>query len=197
MLNESMRFALCEGTSGKSTEQVIVHQQEPQFRAKAEFDEQRKITSCKLLEMICSTEEKAWAYVAMKEIPKWYEVYGIHQSKNADDKVIAGVMKMDFLKDTHRHFTIEQAREMIRVLFPRKNKRLYKNGRTPGVKHLFESVSLVYNGNPNGCYKYCSKTVLEVAFTLEGFRYLDNTGNYAVNLVADDVNRAYRLFWPQ
>lgn len=62
-------------------------------------------------------------------------------------------------------FTVEEARQLIRIAFPNKLKTINKNHSSYGLKHLLERISRRF-----GQGKYCSNDTLKEAFLLEGFK---------------------------
>jgi len=133
-------------------------------------------------------------YEAMKELPDWFKHSGIYQSNNEDDILIASIKKMDFLLDYKSHFTVDQARELIKVLFPTKTKKIFEGSSSYGFKHLFEVISKSAIDSKYDMNKYCSNATAINAFELEGFDWIQEGPNRYMNLSAKEVNKVYKLF---
>lgn len=195
MAKKFPRFLISDPTNVKTKGPFIIHTLDPQFICRPEFDKKRHVVDCTLLEMFSDKGSISEAYDIMKEIPEWYKYSGVHQSSNAEDRIISDVANCEFLKDYRNHYTVNDAREIIRILFPTKAKRIYEGSSSYGIKHLFEHVSQSVIDRGFMVKKYCgNKTVID-AFEMEGFKMKEEGPNRYMNLLASEVNKAYRLFW--
>ena len=131
----------------------------------------------------------------VSEIPTWFKLSGIQQSSNQDDILIAKVHKMTSLADTSSHFSLDEAKSLIRILFPTKTKKIYEGSSSYGIKHFFEHVSMTIIDPKNRINKYCSNQTVIQAFEEEGFQWEQNGPNRYMNISAKEINRAYKLFW--
>lgn len=109
--------------------------------------------------------------------------------------LIAAVGKLSFLTDVSSHFTIEQAKSLIRLLFPTKTKKIYEGSSSYGIKHLFEHVSMTIINSGSRINKYCSNETVIIAFEEEGYKWQQEGPNRYINISAKEINRAKKLFW--
>jgi len=195
MARKYPRFLLSNPANTKSTGPFVIHTLSPQFIAKPEFDEKRNLVNTTLVDVWSKDYLAIDVWNTMKEITEWFKHSGRFQSNNEDDQLIVSVSKLKFLLDLKNHFTTEEARELIKILFPTKSKTIHRNHSSYGLKHLFESVSSYLHGDRNGSSKYCSNNTIIEAFKLEGYTIeYDGTPNPNMNLSGKEVNRAYRIF---
>jgi hypothetical protein len=195
MAKKFPRFLISDPTNVKFRGPFIVHTLEPQFICRPEFDEKRHVVDCFLLETFGNDNLANEASEIMKEIPEWYKHSGIHQSNHAEDKLLSEIGGCEFLKDHLTHYSVEDARKIIRILFPTKAKKIYEGSSSYGIKHLFEHISETISGLKFSTKKYCSNNTVIEAFEKEGFRMKEEGLNRYMNLLASEINRAKKLFW--
>lgn len=189
------RFLFSNPTNVKSEGPFIIHTLEPQFIVKPEFDEKRNIIDCRLLKVWSEEYDKGMVCQIVQEIPSWFKLSGNQQSSNQDDVLISSISMLSFLKDRSSHFTVDQAKILIRLLFPTKTKKIYEGSSSYGIKHLFEHVSMTVINSGQRENKYCSNQTILKAFEEEGFKWEQEGPNRYMNISAKEVNRAYKLFW--
>jgi hypothetical protein len=195
MARKYPRFLLSNPSNTKSSGPFVVHTLNPQFIVAPKFDDKRNLIDTILIDVWSKDSGLVEVYEIMKDIPSWFKHSGRLQSNNEDDLLINEINKLEFLSDRKSHFTIDQARDLIKILFPTKSKVICHSHSSYGYKHLFESVSSFILGDRYSSYKYCSNNTAIKAFELEGFKLVyDGSPNPAVNLSSKEVNRAYRLF---
>lgn len=198
MAKKFPRFLFSDPTNVKTKGPFIVHTLEPHFICKPIFDNKRNLIDLTAIEMFNEKDnalKHVKAHSVFDEMKEWYKYSGIHQSSNADDRIVSEVSKCEFLKDYTKHYTVEEARTVIKLLFPTKAKKIYEGSSTYGIKHLLEHVSQTVINSGHRTNKYCgNNTVIEV-FKTEGFKMVADGPNFHMNLLASEVNRAYRLFW--
>jgi len=195
MLRGYPRFLFSNPTNVKSEGPFIIHTLEPQFIVKPEFDSKRNIIDCRLLKVWADDYDKGMVYPIIEEIPAWFKLSGNQQSSNQDDVLIAAVSKLSFLTDISSHFTVEQAKSLIRLLFPTKTKKFYEGSSSYGIKHLFEHVSMTVINSGHRMNKYCSNQTVIEAFEEEGYKWEQEGPNRYMNISAKEINRAKKLFW--
>jgi hypothetical protein len=144
-------------------------------------------------------EDNAQKYVkahsVFDEMKEWYKYSGIHQSDNAEDKVLSEIYKLSFLKDDAvSAFTVDEVQAVIRIILPTKAKTIYNGSSSYGLKHLMEHISKTVLGN-GLINKYCSNDVLKDAFENENYRHIQEGPNRYYNILASEINRAKKLFW--
>jgi hypothetical protein len=128
----------------------------------------------------------------MKE---WYKYSGMHQSDNAEDKVLSDIHKLSFLKDEAiGAFTVDEVQAVIRIILPTKAKTIYNGSSSYGLKYLMEHISQTVLGKGR-INKYCTNDVLKDAFENENFRHIQEGPNQYYNILASELNRAKKLFW--
>jgi len=195
MKKQFPRFLFSDPTNVKEKGPYIVHTLEPQFICKLEFDKKRHVIDCRVLEIFDKNFSLLDVWPISKEIPEWYKHSGIHQSSNIEDKVLSEMSKCEFLQNHDEHYTVDEARQVVRILFPSKAKKIYEGSSSYGLKHLLEHVSEVVANVKFSTKKYCSNDTMIAAFEKEGFRMKEAGPNRYMNLLASEVNRAKRLFW--
>ena len=179
------RFLLSKASQSKSKGTFIIHTLEPPFIAEPLFNDLRQIIDVNILKV---WEEDLLPFVkageiAEKEIPKWWKYSGIHDSSDPRDQLISKLSKLDFLRDYHSAFTVEEAQEVIKIVFPTKAKNFYHGSNSYGLKHNFERLSMLFI---SGLYKnkYCSNDTIKSALINEGFRTKQDSPN-SPNIVAN------------
>jgi hypothetical protein len=190
------RFLLCKSTQPKSKGTFIIHTTDPQFIAEPEFNDARQIVSVHVIEAF---QQGTFYYskaceIADKEIPTWWKFSGIHDSCDSRDKLIASLAKLSFISNYREHYTIEEAREVIKVAYPTRAKNIYHGVNTYGIKHDFERISTLFN--KSGQSKYCSNDTVIKALELEGFKTkLEEPGspNFIANFSESEVNRMRKI----
>lgn len=193
MARKYPKFLWSNPTNAKSDGPFIVHTQEPRFLAKPHFDEQRNLNSITILEMWDNTYGHFDPEVQEieEEIFKWFEHSGRSISIHPHDKILWEISRLEYLKENRIDFTVEQVREVLRILFPSMSKIIYKSSNSYGFKHLFERISGSVN---KGNRKYCSNDTAIEAFKLEGFKLVMDGPNAFMNLSAKEVKTARTLF---
>lgn len=188
------RFLFCDPANIKDMGPYIIHTIEPQFIVKPRFDERRNIIHWKVLGV--------WSYgfgelaidKIAHEIPEWFRRSGIQQSSNEDDVLISAIQKMSFLGNVSEAITVEEAKQMINVMFPTKTKTIYEGTSSYGIKHFFEHVSAFVVGE-RFKNKYCSNDTVIQAFEELGYKWKQHGPNRDFNISAREINKAKRLFW--
>ena len=184
------RFLLSKSTQPKSKGTFIIHTLDPAFIAEPTFNEIRQIIDIHIVEVWQQGtyySDKA-REIADKEIPNWWKYSGIHDSCDPRDQVISKLSKLDFLRNVREHFTVEEAQQVIRIIFPNKAKNFYRGSTSYGIKHDFERISEMFNSD--GIAKYCGNDVIKTALKLEGFKTKEeapNSPNIFANLVEQEV----------
>ncbi len=193
MARKYPKFLWSNPTNTKSDGPFIIHTQRPRFIAKPHFTEQRYFHSISILEMWDDDLGPFDPEVneAKAELFQWFEHSGRQMSIHPDDKIIWEISRLPFLKDNQVEFTVEQAREIVRILFPSKTKVIYPSSNSYGFKHLLERISGSLN---KGNRKYCSNDTMKKAFELEGFKMQADGPNAFMNLSAKEVKAARALF---
>lgn len=186
------RFLLSKSTQTKSKGIFIIHTLEPAFIAVPTFNQIRQIEYVDVI--------KVWPegfkyldearVIAKQEIPKWWRYSGIHDSYDPIDKIITQLQKLDFLRTgPSPHYTIDQAQEVIRIIFPRKTDNFFHDRTSYGLKHDLEAISQLFNDKD--LYKYCGNDVLKQALINEGFKIKESfpgSPNVIVNISQHDVH---------
>ncbi len=190
------RFLLSKSTQAKSKGTFIIHTLNPAFIAEPEFNEIRQIVGVHIVEVF----EKGTFYydkareIAYKEIPNWWKYSGIHDSYDSRDKIISGLSKLLFLNDRSKEFTVEEAREVLKIVFPTKAKNFCHEVTTYGIKHDFERISSLFN--KSGDTKSCNNETIKEGLVLEGFNTKEqspNSPNLIANLADAEVNRLRKM----
>ena len=189
------RFLFSNPTNVKTEGPFIIHTLKPQFIVKPEFDAKRNIINSRVLKVWTEEYDLRTVDEIIKEIPAWFKLSGIQQSSNQDDIVIAAISRFSFLTDISSHFSVEQAKYLIRILFPTKTKKIYEGSSSYGIKHLFEHVSMSFFNTKYSMNKYCSNQTVIQAFEEEGYKWIQDGPNRHMNISAKEINRAYKLFW--
>jgi hypothetical protein len=190
------RFLLSKSTQAKSKGTFVIHTLDPQFIGELSFNDARQITDVHVIEAF---HQGTYYYnkaceIAEKEIPNWWKYSGIHDSCDLRDKLIAGLSKLPFITNYKEHFTVEEAREIMKIAYTGRAKNLYYDVNTYGIKHDFERISTLFN--KTGQSKYCSNDTIKEALELEGFKTkTDKTGspNLIANFVESEVNRLRKI----
>jgi hypothetical protein len=94
---------------------------------------------------------------------------------------------LPYMNDSYSpHFTVDQAREVIRIVFPTRTKNINTNHSSYGIKHLFERLTSYIGGE--GRHKYCSNQTIKEAMRLEGFQVYEQQGtpNHFYNISEAD-----------
>lgn len=178
----------------KSSGPFVVHTQYPRFIAKPHFDEKRNLIDTSIIEIWEKESTQIDTWEIQKGIPMWFNESGRYQSIHEDDKLICGLSRLEFLKENSGHYTVEEARQVLQVLFPVKATTIYHGSSSYGLKHLLEHISGAFGIRHN--YKYCGNDTMIKAFEQEGFRsvYEDGSPNPHFNITKTEVTAAYRLF---
>lgn len=192
MARKYPKFLWSNPSNTKSSGPFIIHTLYPRFIAKPIMDDQRNLLDCMTVEIWEKDYDYASLNAAKDEIPQWFKHSGRLQSNYKEDQIILAVKNLPFLLDNKNHFTVDEARQLIRLLFPTKSRTIYKRSSSYGLKHLFERVSryAIFNGNN----KYCSNDTAIEAFELEGYRWIQEGPNRYMNLSTTEVQMALRLF---
>jgi len=190
------RFLLCNTTTGKSKGTFIIHTLEPQFICKPEFTDGRGIEDVWILEIWSDGFDRFSPEVvqAKEDINDWWRYSGIHDSPDPRDKVISGLSKLDFLKDATTHYTVEQAQEVIKIIFPSRAKSINTTKTSYGLKHDLERLSGMFLSGDRR--KYCSNDTLKEAMKNEGFHSRQdgpNSPNEFYNITEKELNLMRKL----
>lgn len=192
------RFLISNATNTKVKGPFIIHTFQPKFICKPLFDPKRNLIDITSIEMFCPEDNELKyvnAHSVFNEMREWYKFSGLHQSDNAEDRLLSEVHSLKFLNDEElKPYTVEQVQTVIGIIFPSKAKNIYYGSSSYGLKHLMEHISqtILGKGRVN---KYCSNDILKAAFELEGFKCRDDGPNEHYNILASEINRAKRLFW--
>lgn len=185
------RFLLSKSTQAKSKGTFIIHTLDPVFIAEPAFNEIRQIIDVHVVEVYQQGTfyfDKA-TQIADKEIPTWWKYSGIHDSCEPADKIISKLQKLDFLKRKESDYSIEEAQEVIKIVFPNKANAYNKNITSYGLKHCLERISQLFiSENIN---KYCSNNTLKHALKLQGFKTKEDgpgSPNVIANISEKDLN---------
>jgi hypothetical protein len=176
------RFLLSRSTQAKSKGTFIIHTLDPGFIAEPTFDEARRIIDIHVVHVFeqgTFYQEKA-KEIAEKEIQKWWKYSGIHDSCDPRDRLISKLSALSFLRDNSSQFTVDQATEVIKILYPTKAKRLNTDVSSYGIKHDLERLSLLFL--PGLSTKYCSNDTIKEAFAKEGFKHSSDGPNEFYNI---------------
>jgi len=198
MAKQFPRFLISNATNTKTKGPFIVHTLPPKFICKPLFDAKRNLVDLTSIEMF-NEEDNAQKYEnahgVLDDMKEWYKYSGMHQSDNAEDKVLSDIQKLTFLNDDAlTPFTVEQVQEVIRIILPSKAKTIYNGSSSYGLKHLMEHISQTVLGKGR-INKYCSNDILKDAFEIENFRHNQEGPNRYYNILASELNRAKKLFW--
>jgi hypothetical protein len=192
MARKYPKFLWANPTQTKSEGPFIVHTQEPRFIAKPIFDGKRRLRYTEVIEVWTENLDLDVVMDIQEEIPAWFNLSGREQSVHEDDKLLCAITRLSFLKDTHPHFTVDQARAVVQALFPTKARTIYQGSSSYGLKHLFEYVSRALTKNEG--YKYCSNETLIAAFDLEDFKSKQDGPNRYFNISKKEIESAQRMF---
>lgn len=96
----------------------------------------------------------------------------------ASKSILLRLADMPFFSE-RGNFTVEQVREIIRVVLPTKTRTLNTSHTSYGIKHTIERISSYMTGKEFS--KYCSNDVLKQAMHEEGFRH-DEGLNWHFNM---------------
>lgn len=194
MARKYPKFLWSNPSKTKSSGPFIVHTQHPRFIVQAKFDEQRNLIHTSVVEIWEEEQSYVDVWEVQKEIPAWFNESGRYQSIHEHDKLICGLSQLEFLKERRSHFTVDEARKVVQLLFPFKAKKIYHGSTSYGLKHRLENISNFFSkGHGN---KYCSNDTMIKAFELEGFSSAKEEGspNPCFNVYKKDVTAAYHLF---
>ena len=198
MAKQFPRFLISNATNTKTKGPFIIHTLPPSFICKPTFDEKRNIKDLQAVEMFCESDKSfrnAKAHEVLEKMKEWYKYSGVHQSDHIEDKIISDVYKLTFLsEETITKFTVEQVIDIVRIILPTKAKTIYNGTSSYGLKHLMEHVSQSILGEKR-VNKYCSNDILIEAFEKLDFKYDVKGPNRYYNILASELNRAYKLFW--
>lgn len=192
------RFLISNATNTKSKGPFIIHTLPPKFICKPLFDAKRNLVDLTAIEMFNEEDAKLKHVKSAKvfdDMREWYRYSGVHQSDNLEDKIVSDIYSLQFLKEEAlTDFTVEQVRDVIKIILPTKAKTIYNGSSSYGLKHFMEHISQTVLGNGR-INKYCSNDVLKDAFELEKFRHMEEGPNRYYNILASELNRAKKLFW--
>ncbi|WP_256009465.1 hypothetical protein [Desertivirga xinjiangensis] len=193
MARKFPKFLWTNPDNSKSEGPFLIHSQEPRFIAKPKFTEQRFMHEVSIIEMwddSCGPFDPQVEEIK-EEIIKWFNYSGRGTSIHPDDKIIWAISKLPFLKDNETEFSVDNARELIRILFPSQAKTIYQTSSSYTFKHLFERISSYVS---KGRYKYCGNDTMITAFELEGFKLRMDGPNAYMNLLPQEVETARTLY---
>ena len=192
------RFLISNSTNTKTKGPFIIHTLPPKFICKPLFDGKRNLIDLTAIEMFneeYNSLKLVKAYDVLEEMREWYKYSGVHQSDNAEDKMLSEVHNLKFLSDEElKPFTVEQVQAIIRIIFPTKAKTIYHGSSSYGLKHFMEHISQTILGKGR-INKYCSNDTLKEAFEIENFKHKEEGPNRHYNILASEINRAKKLFW--
>jgi hypothetical protein len=195
MARKYPKFLWSNPSNTKSSGPFIVHTQHPRFIVQPKFDEKRNLIHTSVVEIWEEEQSFVDVWEIQKEIPTWFNESGRYQSIHEHDKVICGLSQLEFLKnDSNReHFTVDEARKVVQILFPLKAKNVYRGSTSYGIKHRLEQISAYFSKRHS--YKYCGNDTLIKAMELEGFKSVTEEGsNPYFNVYKKDVMATYSLF---
>lgn len=187
------RFLLSRSTQGKSKGTFIIHTLDPGFIAEPAFDDARRIIDIEVIKVFENGtyyEDKALE-IAKTEVPKWWRYSGIHDSADPRDRIVSKLSTLFFLSDESQPFTIEEAQETIRILFPTKANKIYNLTTSYGIKHHLERLSMMFN--PKSSSKYCGNDVIKEAFKREGFDHKVDGQNECYNILEKEYKRVSKM----
>lgn len=192
------RFLISNATNTKTKGPFIIHTLQPKFICKPLFDTKRNLIDLTAIEMFNDQDAElkhVKAFEVFEDMREWYRYSGVHQSDNLEDKILSEIYSFDFLKDEAlTPFTVEQIRDVIKIIFPTKAKSIYNGSSSYGLKHLMEHISQTVLGTGR-VNKYCSNDDLKKAFEIENFKHTTEGPNRYYNILASELNRAKKLFW--
>ncbi len=185
------RFLLCSSINAKSKGVFIIHSLEPRFICKPVFNKGRLLGDCDVLDIWTEGVHKYSIEVSnvIDDLRKWWRYSGIHESSNPKDQIISKLSKLDFLRDADNHFTLEEAQEVVKIIFATKAKNINTSRSSYGLKHDFERLSRMFLSGSRS--KYCSNDILKDAMKKEGFNSkLDspNSPNEFYNISEKELN---------
>jgi hypothetical protein len=189
------RFLFSDPANIKDQGPFIIHTLAPRFILKPRFDGRRDIIDWKILEVWSEGYDNYSVHKVACEVPEWFKRSGIQQSSNDDDKLITAVQSLTFLKDVAEHYTVDQAKLLIQLLFPTQTKGIYEGSSSYGLKHFFEHISRTIIGDRMTRSKYCSNDTVIQAFEELKYKWKQDGPNRYFNISARDINKAKRLFW--
>jgi len=194
MARKYPKFLWSDPPNTKSEGPFIIHTQIPRFIAKPHLDERRELYHTSILEVWDDNIVANEVRKIEREIPRWFNESGRFQSNNPDDLVICGLSKLDFLKSKDNDFSVVEAQQVVRILFPIKTKAIFQDAHSYGLKHSLERISGHFGQLGKG--KYCSNDTIIKAFESEGFKlHWEGTNpNPRFNIRKTDVTRINRLF---
>ncbi len=192
------RFLISNATNTKTKGSFIIHTLPPKFICKPIFDAKRNLIDLTAVEMF-NEEDHEFKYVksngVLNDMREWYKYSGLHQSDNAEDKILSEVHNLKFLSEQElKPFTVEQVQSVIKIIFPTKAKTIYNGSSSYGLKHFMEHISQTILGRGR-INKYCSNDTLKEAFEIENFKHKEEGPNRYYNILASEINRAKKLFW--
>jgi hypothetical protein len=194
MARKYPKFLWSDPTNIKSEGPFIIHTQRPRFIAKPHLDERRDLYHTSILEVWDESTLEVDVKKIEREIPRWFNESGRFQSNNPDDVVICGLSKLDFLKIKDDDFSVVEAQQVIRILFPIKTKVIFQGTHSYGLKHRLELISSHFG--QLGKRKFCSNETIIKAFESEGFKlsWEGTNPNPRFNIRKTDLTRISRLF---
>lgn len=195
MARKYPKFLWSDPNNTKSEGPFIIHTQYPRFIVKPSIDERRELYHLTNLDVWDEVDSIQEVKKIQQLIPRWFNESGRYQSNHPDDKIICGLSKLGFFEDKAEDFSVEDARKIIKVLFPVKAKVVLQTSSSYGLKHLLERVSSYCGAGKRR--KYCSNDTIIAAFELEGFKVAwqgNDNPNPHFNIRKGDVTRINKLF---
>lgn len=187
------RFLLSHVSNTKTKGTFIVHTLDPGFVAEIVLDEARQIQEIEIIKVFESGsyyKEEARS-IADQQIRDWWKYSGMSLSCDPRDKIISKLSSFAFLKDNSTEFSVDEAREMIRVAYPTKAKRIYSEVNSNGIKHDFERISGLFL--KGATKKYCTRQTVEEAFAKEGFEVRTESDGNTFNISEKECSRFRKL----
>ena len=134
------RFLISNATNTKTKGPFIIHTLPPKFICKPLFDGKRNLIDLTAIEMFNEEDNSlkhVKAYDVLEEMREWYKYSGVHQSDNAEDKMLSEVHNLKFLSDEElKPFTVEQVQAIIRIRFTTNEKTIYHGSSSFALKHF-------------------------------------------------------------
>src|SRR5665213_802472 len=102
------RFLYCDAINTKSEGPFIIHALQPKFICRPDFDKKRNIIDIQIVDNWdnASFTER---HSIQEELRKWFNFSGRQYSNHPKDKLLFQLSSLDFLGDSHNHYTVEQA----------------------------------------------------------------------------------------
>jgi hypothetical protein len=182
------RFLLSKSTKAKSKGTFIIHTLDPAFLAEPFFDDARRLIDISVIDIFGNNGTYYWEKaraIASNEIPDWWKYCGIHESTDKRDILLSKLSSLSFLRNSEE-YTVEDVYEMIKIIYPTKAKRIYKQIDSYGIKHDFERISTLLLSTIGK--KYCTNDTVKAAFSIAGFESISDGPNEHYNISEGESN---------